>query len=621
MVIEKVSIQNYRNFRNFEVELQQFNVIVGENNIGKTNLLNAISLILTPDITFLQKRILELDDINYAAVINFKRQLVIENNFEKIKFPEVKIEIQLSDFTEAQEAIVGDWLTGSWNSDIKKNKAKITYVFSANRLKELNEWFDKTKKEMSELDDETKEQFVDFPIRYYSYIIYGGDYTERRIDYYWLNLLKMEFLDAMREPKTNLLAGRTNSLLYKILRNKTENKIPDIKDKLKELQKTINKSEFKNISEEIREYLQKISIEGSDNNIKFDFTGIDTSEILKRINLFYGTEPISIERNGLGRNNLLFIALLLSQITNKKNGKNIKEKKDVYYRLITIEEPEAHLHPHLQIHLSRNIKDESNEEAQIIITSHSTHITSQLQLDNIIVLYNDIEDQNIKSYYLKNLPQDSKEYMIKFLDATKSTMFFARKIILIEGIAEQILVPFFFSKYNKEGKTLEQYGISLVNVNGVAFEHFLRIIKRGYFIKCLVLTDSDSDKTTAHRAKTLIRAYESNNKINIKVSQESTFEKDVIFFNRDGAGKRLLLDALVATRKNKGSNLKNSSGENELDIENFYKVIYYRNRNYKQDYKAEFAINLLKILQNNQNIIDEFKIPMYIEEGFRFLLE
>ena len=64
MIIEKLTIENYRNFRSFEIELKRFNLIIGENNIGKTNLLNALGLIFSPDITFYQKRNLEVDDIN-----------------------------------------------------------------------------------------------------------------------------------------------------------------------------------------------------------------------------------------------------------------------------------------------------------------------------------------------------------------------------------------------------------------------------------------------------------------------------------------------------------------------------------------------------------------------------
>jgi AAA15 family ATPase/GTPase len=64
MIIETLAIENYRNFHGrFEIKLKPFNLIIGENNIGKTNLLNALALIFSPDITFFQRRSLEVDDI------------------------------------------------------------------------------------------------------------------------------------------------------------------------------------------------------------------------------------------------------------------------------------------------------------------------------------------------------------------------------------------------------------------------------------------------------------------------------------------------------------------------------------------------------------------------------
>lgn len=360
MIIEKLIIENYRNFNGkFEIELKRFNLIIGENNIGKTNLLNALGLIFSPDITFFQKRILEIDDINYQAVQKFKIEVKNAANFEdlKVKFPEVKIEVILSGFNLDQEAIVGDWFTGEWNTDISKNKAKITYRYSLNHTKKIEEWFNNTKTAPNTNDSVDT---INFPIEHYSYSIFGGDDQSKRIDYYWLRFLKMEFLDALRDAKTQLMASGKNTLLNKVLTVQTENKIGKIKEKLLELKKDINDKDsiFTSIKHDIEGFLKKVSIEDAENKIKFDFAGVESSDILKKISLIYGTTPINIERNGLGRNNLLYISLLLSQLMQQVE----QEDKKVFFRLIGIEEPEAHLHQHLQVHLSRNIDTESSDE-------------------------------------------------------------------------------------------------------------------------------------------------------------------------------------------------------------------------------------------------------------------
>lgn len=627
MKVEKVVIQNYRNFKNFEITLDSFSLIIGENNVGKTNFLNALGLIFSPDITFHQKRLLEIDDINYNALVEFKNQIISESDFDKIIFPEIKVEVILSNFDSDQEAIVGDWFTGIWDDDISLNKAKITYIFSNSRKKELKEWFEKTRNSLEKVNAEhsidlnnenlSLMDYIDFPIRHYSYNIFGGDDKSKRIDYYWLSFFKMEFLDALRDSKNQLLASGGRTLLYKVLNSKTENKIDEIKDNLLKLKLLIKSDDTLNeIKKDIEDFLKNISIENETGLVDFEFTSVEASELLKRISLIYGDNPINIERNGLGRNNLLYISLLLSQLTKKADDKK------VYFRLIAIEEPESHLHPHLQETLSSNISFSEDKSLQIIATSHSTHIAAKLPLKNTIVLYK--QNNNILPYYLlSNIPKESIVYLKKYLDATKSTMFFARRLILVEGISEQLLLPVFFSLYT--GSTLEKYACSVINVNGVAFKHFLDTVNAGYFIKCAVITDSDSSKfgNASKRASDLKLKYESD-LITVKITSNflSTFEKELISANTDNTGKKILLKALKMTKPLSGEALCTEVGENSLDVNRFFSEIEVRNDDGKKtgDYKSEFAMNLAEFLILKPIIANKFNIPQYIKEAFDFIV-
>jgi len=231
------------------------------------------------------------------------------------------------------------------------------------------------------------------------------------------------------------------------------------------------------------------------------------------------------------------------------------------------------------------------------------------------VLYHDKKDDTIKPYYLfKSIPDKSKNYLTRYLDATKSTMFFARRVILVEGISEQLLIPEFFKIiYNQ---SIEQNGISLINVGSVAFEHFLRILKEGYFIKGLVLTDSDSETGAKHRTAALERGYGNVNHIMICKTQNTTFELDLIESNSKEIGKEHLLDALLKTRRNKGIKAKRQIGNGEIsDSKDFFKNIYEKG---KINFKAEFAMNLLEVLKNEQNKDKRkfFNVPEYIRNGF-----
>jgi putative ATP-dependent endonuclease of the OLD family len=238
-------------------------------------------------------------------------------------------------------------------------------------------------------------------------------------------------------------------------------------------------------------------------------------------------------------------------------------------------------------------------------------------LDDTIVLYRDEQDNLIKPHYLLDgIPESSKAYLSKFLDATKATFFFARKIILVEGISEQLLIPEFFRRlYN--GQSLEQKGIALINVNGVSFAHFLEVIKAGYFKKCVVFTDSDEGTNAESRAKELKTIYDCN-LIKVNITSLKTFEKDIIQCNADWEkdiseernGKTILFEALKETKKKNGPKLESETSNQPIDVEKFFAEI--------EKYKSEFAIDLLEVLQKNQNV--NFNIPQYIQDGFEHLV-
>ncbi|USK57697.1 AAA family ATPase (plasmid) [Cytobacillus solani] len=613
MYISHISIKNYRNFGNdpFTAKLKKFTTIIGENNIGKTNLLESIGLILSQDITMFRKRMLQLDDINFKSRIKFKKDLLDTTiTPENVKFPEVEVQLTLEEMDTKQLAVVGDWF-----SDSSMNKAKLTYLFKPSNGFNCKEWVEQQRKYLQNLKEENEEwqeekliNFIEFPIKKYQYLIYGGNDSTNRIDPYFLGMLKLELLDALRDAKRELIANGDYKLLFRVLNHNDEKAYEDIKGVLSNLDEKIKDNEqLKNIRKTLIEQLEKVSLKETtgSNNVDFHFSSLETGEILKKLSLIYGQEPISIERNGLGRNNLLYISLILSRLAPDDNI-------DTCFRIVGIEEPEAHLHPHLQRHLASNIQsiNEKREDLQIILTSHSTHITSALNMDNMVVLYN--ESGKVKEHFLLDGFGNGKKgkvhrhYLEKYLDATKSSMFYARKIILVEGIAEEIIVPVLYQLFSKN--SIESIGCNIVNVNGVAFKHFLEIIKNGYFIKCAVLTDGDVGKKTENRADNLKKEYETiNSQIKVEVNKE-TFEKELIGANKSGKGKELLLKALKATRPINGPKYITEIGDNAIDTNSFFELI--------EDYKSEFAFNLCDELKK---VDVEFKIPTYIKNAFEFI--
>jgi putative ATP-dependent endonuclease of the OLD family len=337
----------------------------------------------------------------------------------------------------------------------------------------------------------------------------------------------------------------------------------------------------------------------------------------------YGASPITVARNGLGRNNLLYIALLLSQLS-KPPLPITNDDSFVCFRFVGIEEPEAHLHPHLQDHLARNIEDvraKHSDRLQLLLTSHSTHIAAKLDLANTAVLFRDSTDGKLCVHYiLKGLDPLKDKAAIRFLslylDSTRSRMFFARRLILVEGIAEQTVVPVLFEE--QEGRSLEAIGCTVLNVNGVAFRHFLTVVQNGFFKKCVVLTDGDTGKRTENRASLLAADFASAAHIKVETTSSSTFEKDLISANRSGAPRDLLFAALTLTKPTNGSAFKNATGAGDIDVDSFFAEI--------EAYKAEFAFSLVSVLRDERQAATKqarsatkLVLPAYIKAAFAFI--
>jgi predicted ATP-dependent endonuclease of OLD family len=578
--------------------------MIGANNIGKTSILKAISLLLNEEIYSHNKRTLSIEDFNIDAVIKFKECIANETTLATdIEFPEVKVTLYFSDFKDInEEAIVCAWYTNDM-----KNEASLTYTFSCDMLNK-HEWISRMREKFSSDDSTAERQLkVDLPIKDYKYKIEGG-IGRVKPDSFQLEPLKMDFLDALRDAQRELSASRDNNLLFKVLKNRDESKFDDIKKSAENLNKSIREksSELNDIKSEISTVLDLLSLEidDSDNNINFRFSDLSVIELLKKIGLEYGDKPISVSNNGLGRNNLLYMSLVLSHIQSKS--------ADIDFRLIAIEEPEAHINPVLQKHFSESISNANffnkSSSKQIILTSHSTHISSYIDMENTVVLFHD--EGEIKSHYLfDGISNDAsgkrtKNYLRKWLSATNSVMFFSKRVIFVEGIAEQLLIPKLFEIHF--GKKLEKMNCQVVNVSGIAFKNFLEIIKNGYYIKAAVLTDSDASTKSKNRAPDLKKNYDGD-KIFVSISQENTFEKDLVQANIIGAGKTKIKNALKSTRPNKFASEGEALFKTKPDVNEIYAWI--------EEYKSEFSFDLLSELDKSNT----FKIPKYIKDAFDFI--
>lgn len=504
MYISKIHINNFRNFKEKEVVFNDgVNVIIGHNNAGKTNLIKALSLVIDNE----RSKRLNTDDFNKTVTL-----AELKANPPKIS---ISVTIKKGEEQTPDDLVtISNWLT---KLDVSY-EALLTYEFFLPE-KKLEEYINA----LSEITNETPNAIEkaweilkhDF-IRFYVYKIWGGEITNQAAaDSESLQKFDFQFLDAIRDVERDMLTGR-NTLLrevfdffmdyeIKINDDKTpEEKHFEIKAKkelfsaqadvlIEDLSKRIKAGK-----QEILSYAEKTG--ASFNNAKPTFEGsVSENEmysVLKLIVEYESGIKIPATHNGLGYNNLIFMSLLLAKMQINADVDYLDNNAKVFTTL-AIEEPEAHLHPAMQYKFLKFLNENKKEKKvrQIFVTTHSTHITSAVSLDEIICLHNENGETSV-GYPNKVFPEEkNKKYVQRFLDATKSDMLFAQKILFVEGIAEQLLMSIFASYIDQ---SLEDNHIAVINIGGRYFDHFLYLFdstKESTIAKQIVcITDRDPER-------------------------------------------------------------------------------------------------------------------------------
>lgn len=427
MYLSTLNIENFRKYKQLNVEFTAgLNLIVGENDSGKTAIIDAVKYVLHTQ--------------SYDYIRPCYEDFYLENTKdESERRTKFKIECTFKNFKDYEAKSFLEWLSidddGSYYLKI---------------------WLDVTRK--------GSKVFYDLRA--------GADSEGSQINGEARDYLRTTYLKPLRDAQSELTPKR-GSRLSQILDNHEA-----FSDKenhpLKDIMKTANddtsdyfeNGDGKDLLEDINKYLSSFSLNQNQLESKFLVSENSLKSVLEKLSLKLFNHEIS-ENNiqGLGSQNLLYISaeLLL-----------LKKLEYSGLKLALIEEIEAHLHPQTQIRLIEAIQEIGDDnDIQFILTSHSPNLVSKVKLQNLILCKNG-QTYPMGEDYTK-LAKGDYLFLERFLDSTKANLFFANGVILVEGDAENILIPTLAKLMNRD---LSKYGVSIVNVGSVAFLRYANIFLR-----------------------------------------------------------------------------------------------------------------------------------------------
>lgn len=541
MYIRSVEIHNYRAFREFQITLSRLNLIIGENEAGKTNLFDALALPLnSSDLSFSQKR-LSVSDINRDSITDFYQAIVDEKPNAEIErlIPRVSIEIEFTDPQgPIEEHVLSKWLANDKSGTIYR----ILYTF----IPKNNEDFIETSKEiLSGAKEIDESHWFTLPIEHYDYNIISSN-NGKKVSYSDLKHIAINLINAERDDFSDSNFQRSNGVLTKMLVSS-----------LTPADKALINSSYTEFFDSIESTDTFSKIVKPDPEFKNFFDHLDNLECIPNLpnlksilsNITLKSGDSYLYQRGLGYRNLVYIFLLFEFF--KSNS--------YVFNLCCIEEPEAHLSiNNLRfatdfIYKSTKIIESS---LQTLVSSHSPLVINKLELTNVIVL------SGGKAIQLDDAAKDLANYLRKRPNFDILKLLFSDRTILVEGTTEEMLINSILSTDYENITRIE-----VLSIGQKGFKTFMDIwlqVNKGNKNKRLgVIRDFDDQ----NNAKAEHDKYDQDNEnIIVRTTNMYTLEDDLAHANDNLKGLQNIFSEGNLNKDQMATFLKESKADSMLKI-------------------------------------------------------